>query len=120
MGTQGVHNKKVLPWLVRLARRAGTIQEIFVLPWLLYSRPSTKYLFPHRNLFHFIFPIVQQAGQAGSRAASPVSSYVSHWFLENDVLMNCNLPVAPIDGFKYTSYVSFWRKLFIRRDFEKR
>ncbi len=84
------------------------------------SRPSTKYLFPHRNLFYFIFPIVQQAGLPGSRAASPVSSYVSHWFLENGVLMNCNLPVAPKRFLVKKLFVFLRRKLFIRRDFDRR
>jgi hypothetical protein len=41
----------------------------FVLPYtkaalVSSSQPSTKYYFPHHTLFRFVFPIVQQAGQA--------------------------------------------------------
>ncbi len=50
-------SKSTNDWLVRLACRAGT--KIFFLPWLLYSRPSTKYFFPSPCV-----PIAQQAGQA--------------------------------------------------------
>jgi hypothetical protein len=60
MLTQGVHNKGVLSSLVRFACRAGTRDFCPV----CYSRPRTKYLFTRRTLFHFIFPIVQQAGHA--------------------------------------------------------
>jgi hypothetical protein len=45
MGTQGVHMKGVLPWLVRCARRAGT-----------------RDFFP--ALVALVGPIAQQAGQA--------------------------------------------------------
>jgi hypothetical protein len=38
--------------------------------------PSTKYFFPRRTLFHLICPN-RPASWAGSRAASPISYYVS-------------------------------------------
>jgi hypothetical protein len=50
-----------LGWFVWLV---VPVQEIFVLPWLLYSRPRTKYFFPHRTLLQSFVPIAQQAGQA--------------------------------------------------------
>jgi hypothetical protein len=46
--------------------------EIFTLPWLLYSQPSTKYYFPRRTLFHYISPHLS-ATWAGRRAGLPVS-----------------------------------------------
>ncbi len=51
------------------------VQEVFVLPWLLYSRPSTKYFLPQRTLFKFLCPH-RPASWAGSRAGSPVSKCV--------------------------------------------
>ncbi len=54
MGTQGVHMKGGPSLVGLLARRASTIDCI--LPWLLYSQPSTKSNFPRRILFHFISP----------------------------------------------------------------
>jgi hypothetical protein len=67
MGTQGVHMKGFLPWLVRLARSR------FLSCLARSSRPSTKYFFfPHRTLFHFI-RTHRLASWAGSRAGSPVS-----------------------------------------------
>ncbi len=44
----------------------------FVLPWLLFSQPCTKYYFPHRKLFQFFSPH-RPATWAGRRAGSPVS-----------------------------------------------
>jgi hypothetical protein len=64
MGTQRGQIIGVLPWLVRWTCRAGTID--FVLPWLLYSQPSTKYY------FHF-FSLHRSATWADRRAGSPVS-----------------------------------------------
>jgi hypothetical protein len=58
IGTQGVHKKGVLLWLVRWARHTGKSCLGFS------SMPSIKYYFPHRTLFHFICPpIAQQAFQ---------------------------------------------------------
>jgi hypothetical protein len=51
------------------------VQDIFVLPWLLYSRPGTKYFFLHHTLFQYFVPIAQP--WAGSHAGSRVSQYVS-------------------------------------------
>jgi len=57
-----------LGWFVRLVPVQGT----FILPFLLYSRPSTKYLFPHCTLFLFMCPY-RPATWARSRARSSVS-----------------------------------------------
>ncbi len=66
--------KGVLPCLVPWACRAGT--RDFCPSLGCSRRPSTKYVFPHHTLFHFLCPQCS-ASWAGSRAASPVSSYVS-------------------------------------------
>jgi hypothetical protein len=63
MGTQGVHMKEILPWLVCWACRCKYKRFLSCLG--CFRRPSTKYFFPHRTIL------------AGSRAASPVSLYVS-------------------------------------------
>ncbi len=55
MGTYGVQMKRVLPWLVRWARRAGT-RDFYPMAWLLYSQPSTKYCFPHLHTFYCMCP----------------------------------------------------------------
>ncbi len=60
--------KSVLPWLVRWASRAGTIDFCPALNTLV--SPVTKYYFPHRTLFHFIRPH-RPATWVGSRAGSP-------------------------------------------------
>jgi hypothetical protein len=66
-------NKEVLPWLVRWARRAGTIDFSPALP--------------HRTFFHFIFPH-RPATWAGRRAGSPISvSLVSLSKMKNPVLL---------------------------------
>ena len=44
--------KGVLPWLVRLARRASTRDFLSCLDCS--RQPSTKYFFPHRTLCHFL------------------------------------------------------------------
>ncbi len=63
MGTQRVQMKGSLPWLVRWADLAGTRDFLSCLSCS--SRPGTKYFFPHRTLFQFIWPHrAQQAGQA--------------------------------------------------------
>jgi hypothetical protein len=54
MEIQGVHKKGVLPWLVR--GLVVPVQDIFVLPWLVYSGTSTKYFFLSCTLFHFNCP----------------------------------------------------------------
>jgi hypothetical protein len=63
MGTHGVHLKGVLPWLVGLARRAGT-RDFFP---NLFGQHT-----PHRTLFHFIYPH-RPEGWADSRAMLPAS-----------------------------------------------
>jgi hypothetical protein len=67
--------ERAYPWLVRWARRAGTIDFCPALAALV-STVYVKYCFSHRTLFHFtvLVPIAQQPGHwAGSRAGSPVS-----------------------------------------------
>ncbi len=39
------------------------VQEIFVLPWLLFSRPRTNFFFHLQTLFQSFVPIAQQSGQ---------------------------------------------------------
>jgi hypothetical protein len=65
-----VYIRKGSLWLVRWARRAGSIEFCPALA-ACSSQPSTKYFFPHRTLFHFISPHLP-ATWAGSRAGSPV------------------------------------------------
>jgi hypothetical protein len=66
LGNLGVQMTEVLPWLVRWARHAGTRDYSPALPWLLYSRPSTKYFIPNCTLLYSnsFVPIAQQVGQA--------------------------------------------------------
>jgi hypothetical protein len=62
MGTQRVHMKEVLPWLVHWARRAGTRD---LCPALAALVSSVQNVFPrHALLVHFIVHFTQQAGQA--------------------------------------------------------
>jgi hypothetical protein len=65
--------KEVVPWLVRWARHAGTIDFC---PALTAVVSPVQKLFPRRTLFHFISPH-RQACWAGSRARSPV--FVFPW-----------------------------------------
>jgi hypothetical protein len=67
--------KGVLPWLVRWACRVGTRDLCSALA-ACSSRTSTKYFVTHRTFFKFLYPN-RPASWAGSRAGSPVSSYVS-------------------------------------------
>jgi hypothetical protein len=60
----------VLPWLVRGACRAGTIDFCPVLAALV--GPVQKHFFPHCILFQFICPHCPESW-AGSRAGPPVS-----------------------------------------------
>ncbi len=62
----------VLPWLVRLACRAGTIEFYPAFLAALVPPKSTILHFPHRTLFHF-YKSRRPATWAGSRAGSPVS-----------------------------------------------
>ncbi len=80
MGTQGVHLKGVLPWLIRWSYRAGTRDFLSCLG--CFSWPSTIF-FHHCTLFHFVCPH-RPASWAGSRAGSP--DYFHH-----------NLPFECID-----------------------
>ncbi len=59
----GVHRKGVLPWLVRWARRDFC-------PAITTSRPSTKYVFHYRTLFHLI---CSHRPASWCHAGSPVS-----------------------------------------------
>jgi hypothetical protein len=63
MGTQCVHMKGALPYMVRCARRAGTRDFCPALAALV---GSVQYIFfPHSTLQYFTsFVITQQAGQA--------------------------------------------------------
>jgi hypothetical protein len=70
MGTQRVQMEGVLPWLVRGAGRAGTIDFCPALAALI--QPSTHNIFPRRTLFKLICPH-RPASWARSRAGSPVS-----------------------------------------------
>ncbi len=54
IGTLGVQMKGILPWLVRWARRAGTIVFCPALSALVYHVQNI--IFPHRTLFHFVSP----------------------------------------------------------------
>jgi hypothetical protein len=74
MGTQRVQMKRVLPWLVRWACRAGTIDFYHALAALV---GPVHYFFHNIYYLNSFVPIAQQAGQAGSRAGSSVSEYVS-------------------------------------------
>jgi hypothetical protein len=58
MGTQRVQLKVALPWLARWARRAGTRDIDPALAALVTGQPSTKYVFPHRTLFHLVCPLI--------------------------------------------------------------
>jgi hypothetical protein len=70
MGTYGVQIKKILPWLVRLARRAGTIDFHFAFAALV--SPVHNNFFLTSQFFNFMCPNHPATG-AGSRAGSPVS-----------------------------------------------
>jgi|688.fasta_scaffold709474_1 hypothetical protein len=63
--------KGALPWSVRYARRAGTIDFCPTLAALV-SQVRIQILFPCRTLFHFISPH-RPATWASSLAGSPVS-----------------------------------------------
>ncbi len=65
-----VYIRKGSLWLVRWARRAGSIEFCPALA-ACSSQPSTKYFFSSPHTFHFISPHLR-ATWAGSRAGSPV------------------------------------------------
>jgi hypothetical protein len=67
MGTHGVHMKRVLPWLVRWARRASTRDFCPTLAALEVDKVQ-NILFPRRIPTSFV---------PTGRAASPISYYVS-------------------------------------------
>jgi hypothetical protein len=69
MGTQRVQMKGGLPWLVRLALRAGTKDFCPALAVLV--GPVQNIFFSHRTLFQFICPH-RSVSWTGSRAGSPV------------------------------------------------
>jgi hypothetical protein len=71
---QSVQMNWVLPWLVRWACCAGTKDFCSALAALV--RPSIKYFYSHRTLFQFLC-LHRPASWGGSRAGSPISSYVS-------------------------------------------
>jgi hypothetical protein len=77
MGTQRVKMKGVLSWLGSLP-----VQEIFVLPWLLCSQPSTKnFVFLSIHFFNSFVPIAQQAGHSGQAAVlGRLSLIICLWF----------------------------------------
>jgi hypothetical protein len=54
--------KGVLPWSVRWARRAGTIDFYFALAALV--RPVQNIIFLGEHFFTLLVPIAQQPGQA--------------------------------------------------------
>ncbi len=54
--------KGVLPWVVRWAHLAGTGDFYPALAALV--SPVQNHFFPHPTLFHFMFTIAQQLGQA--------------------------------------------------------
>ncbi len=60
MGTQRVQMKGVLPWYVRWACRAGTIDFCSALAALVGQGQNIFFL----NYFNSYVPIAQQAGQA--------------------------------------------------------
>jgi hypothetical protein len=73
MGTQRVQIKRVLPWLVRWACRAGTRDFS---PALAALESPVQNTFSHA--VHYFNPLTHRpASRAGSRAGSPVSQYVS-------------------------------------------
>ncbi len=70
-GTQRVHMKGVLPWLVGWARRSGTRS---------YCPASAATVSAVQNIFIYIyFFLTAAASWAGSRAASPFSQYMCLW-----------------------------------------
>ncbi len=71
MGTLGVHFKGVLPWLVHLACRAGTIDFCPALAAL--GSPVQNIIFLTTHFFTLLVPSAHAATWAGSRAGSPVS-----------------------------------------------
>ncbi len=74
MGIQRVQMKGVLPWLVRWAHRAGTLNFCHALAALM--GPVQNIFFPRRTLFQFIC-LHRPPSWAGSHAGSPVFLCVS-------------------------------------------
>jgi hypothetical protein len=63
METQRGQMIKVLPWLVRWTRRAGTID--FSPAWVVLVSPILNIIFPITHFFTLLGLIAQQHGQAG-------------------------------------------------------
>jgi hypothetical protein len=66
MGTQRGKMKEVLSLLVRWAC-VVQVQDIFVVPWLLYSDQYKIFFSSTVHYFNSYFPIAQQAGQVGTQ-----------------------------------------------------
>ncbi len=68
MGTQGVHMKGVLPWLVLWARLP--VQKIFILPWLLQLAAQYKICFLHRvHYLNHLSPSPSMLGRQSCRVS---------------------------------------------------
>ncbi len=85
MGTQGVHKKGVLPWLVRCARHAETIDCYPALAALvgpvLQASLHYKIFFPHRTLFHFICP--HAPGKLGRQSCRVAYVFGTDWIKDD-------------------------------------
>jgi hypothetical protein len=67
--------KGVLPWLVRWARRAGTVDFCLALAALV--RPVKNSIFLTANLLTFLGPIAQKPGHRGRQSCWVASLCVS-------------------------------------------
>ncbi len=77
------------PFLAGLLGLSCHIQEIFVLPWLLYSRPGTKYFSSSHTISISLCPN-RPASWAGSRAGSPVFQCTSLVSQNKCILVLCS------------------------------
>ncbi len=91
--------KEVLPWLVRWARRAGTIAFCSALAALISPVKNTTVFFFSAVLFQFISPHcpATPATWAGSRAERPVSvSLVKYVITKTYMNHICNYDHASV------------------------